>query len=104
VAPRTSTPPSPPRKAALDGDWGALTAAERGRLLARLGTLVTEHAEALAEMEATDVGKPLTQARADVTRSPATASSTPAPPTRSWARRSPSSRASPSTRCANPSA
>jgi aldehyde dehydrogenase (NAD+) len=52
---------------ALHGAWGALTAADRGRLLARLGTLVTEHAEALAEMEATDVGKPLTQARADVT-------------------------------------
>jgi aldehyde dehydrogenase (NAD+) len=51
---------------ALNGDWGALTAADRGRLLARLGTLVTEHADALAEMEATDVGKPLTQAHADV--------------------------------------
>jgi hypothetical protein len=54
-------------RGALDGAWGKLTAAERGRLLARLGTLVTENAEALAEMEATDVGKPLTQARADVT-------------------------------------
>jgi aldehyde dehydrogenase (NAD+) len=64
--PRISTPPS--RRAIGAGRrWGALTAADRGRLLARLGTLVTEHAEALAEMEATDVGKPLTQARADVT-------------------------------------
>jgi aldehyde dehydrogenase (NAD+) len=53
-------------QSALNGDWGALTAADRGRLLARLGTLVTEHADALAEMEATDVGKPLTQAHADV--------------------------------------
>lgn len=52
---------------ALSGDWGRLTAVERGRLLARLGALVLEHADALAEMEATDVGKPLTQARADVT-------------------------------------
>jgi aldehyde dehydrogenase (NAD+) len=52
---------------ALAGDWGRLTAVERGRLLARLGTLVLEHGEALAAMEATDVGKPLTQARADVT-------------------------------------
>jgi aldehyde dehydrogenase (NAD+) len=54
-------------RAALDGPWGRLTAADRGRLLARLGALVTENADALAEMEATDVGKPLTQARSDVT-------------------------------------
>jgi aldehyde dehydrogenase (NAD+) len=52
---------------ALTGDWGRLTAAERGRLLMRMGQLVQDHAEALAEMEATDVGKPLTQARSDVT-------------------------------------
>ncbi|GAB5448578.1 MAG: aldehyde dehydrogenase family protein [Gymnodinialimonas sp.] len=54
-------------QAALEGAWGALTAAERGRILLRLGQLVLDHANALAEMEATDVGKPLTQARADVT-------------------------------------
>ncbi len=53
-------------RSALSGPWGALTAAERGRLLARLGQLVLNHADALAEMEATDVGKPLTQARSDV--------------------------------------
>jgi aldehyde dehydrogenase (NAD+) len=51
---------------ALAGEWGALPAAERGRILARLGQLVLEHTERLAEMEATDVGKPLTQARNDV--------------------------------------
>ncbi|ABD53693.1 aldehyde dehydrogenase family protein [Jannaschia sp. CCS1] len=49
------------------GEWGAMTAAERGRILLRLSHLVLEHGDALAEMEATDVGKPLTQARADVT-------------------------------------
>jgi aldehyde dehydrogenase (NAD+) len=54
-------------RSALAGQWGMLTAAERGRLLARLGQLVLDHADALAEMEATDVGKPLTQARSDVT-------------------------------------
>ncbi|OAN82192.1 aldehyde dehydrogenase [Jannaschia sp. EhC01] len=53
--------------AALAGPWGTLTAAERGRILLRLSHLVLDHAEALAEMEATDVGKPLTQAKADVT-------------------------------------
>jgi ABC-type dipeptide/oligopeptide/nickel transport system ATPase subunit len=36
------------RGAALSGDWGRLTAAERGRLLARLGVLVLEHADRLA--------------------------------------------------------
>ncbi|MBY6202125.1 aldehyde dehydrogenase family protein [Maritalea mobilis] len=53
-------------EAALQGEWGALTAAERGRLLLHLGQLVSEHFDALAEMEATDVGKPLQQAKNDV--------------------------------------
>lgn len=53
-------------RAALVGDWGRLSAAERGRLLARLGAVVAEHAEPLARIEARDVGKPLRQARADV--------------------------------------
>lgn len=52
-------------QAALDGAWGTLAAAERGRLLAALGRKVAEHAEALAVLESRDVGKPLTQARAD---------------------------------------
>ncbi len=51
---------------ALQGEWGRATAAERGRLLARIGQLVLEHTEMLAELEALDVGKPLKQARADV--------------------------------------
>lgn len=52
-------------EAALSGAWGKLTAPERGRLLARLGHLVLERADMLAEIEALDVGKPLKQARAD---------------------------------------
>ncbi len=51
---------------ALDGDWGRASALERGRLLARLGELVSEHGAALARLEALDVGKPLSQAKADV--------------------------------------
>jgi aldehyde dehydrogenase (NAD+) len=51
---------------ALRGDWDRFSAAERGRLLARLSVQVTEHAEPLARIEAQDVGKPLRQARADV--------------------------------------
>ncbi len=52
-------------EAALDGEWGRMTAAERGRLLAKLGRLVSEKIEALAQIESTDVGKPLSQARND---------------------------------------
>ena len=47
------------------GPWGRTPAAERGRLLARLGRLVAERTEDLAVLEALDVGKPLRQARAD---------------------------------------
>lgn len=51
--------------AARAGVWGRMTALERGRILTRLGRLVLERAEDLAVLEARDVGKPLTQARAD---------------------------------------
>jgi len=52
-------------QAALDGDWGRPTAAERGRLLAAIGRRVLEQVELLAQLEARDVGKPLKQGRAD---------------------------------------
>ena len=52
--------------AALDGPWGKLANFERGRILQKIGALVLENVEALAELEALDVGKPLKQARADV--------------------------------------
>ena len=50
---------------ALAGDWGKLTATERGRLLMKLGELVKARVEELARIEALDVGKPLKQGRAD---------------------------------------
>ena len=50
---------------ALDGSWGTLTALERGRCLTRLGQLVLEHVDLLTTLETLDVGKPVTQARAD---------------------------------------
>ncbi|WP_409020355.1 aldehyde dehydrogenase family protein [Brevundimonas vesicularis] len=53
-------------RAALEGDWGQMTAVERGRLLMRMSHEVLARAEALAELEARDVGKPLKQARNDV--------------------------------------
>jgi aldehyde dehydrogenase (NAD+) len=52
-------------QAALDGDWGRLTATERGRLLMKMSALVLEQADMLARLEALDVGKPLKQGRAD---------------------------------------
>jgi aldehyde dehydrogenase (NAD+) len=53
-------------EAALQGEWGRATAVERGRALTRIGKLVLENIDTLAELEALDVGKPLKQARADV--------------------------------------
>src|SRR5262249_44269927 len=50
---------------ALCGPWSAATAAERGRILAKIGKAVEAKADLLAELEARDVGKPLKQARAD---------------------------------------
>ncbi len=52
-------------QAALDGPWGACTAAERGRLLMTLSARVLEQADELARLEALDVGKPLKQGCAD---------------------------------------
>jgi aldehyde dehydrogenase (NAD+) len=52
-------------RAAFEGAWGALTAAQRGRLLMKLGQAVEAEADALAELECRDLGKPLPQARAD---------------------------------------
>jgi len=54
-------------RAALDGAWGRLTATERGRILSRMSALILERHEALSQLEARDTGKPLTQARNDIT-------------------------------------
>lgn len=51
--------------AARAGSWGRMAAAERGRILSRIGQLVLERVDDLARLEALDVGKPLKQARAD---------------------------------------
>lgn len=51
---------------ALGGPWGFFTATERGRILSRMGQIILSRAEELAELEARDTGKPLTQARTDI--------------------------------------
>ncbi|ONG56474.1 aldehyde dehydrogenase [Pseudoroseomonas deserti] len=50
---------------ALDGAWGRMSATERGRLLNKLAVLILRDAEALAQAESRDVGKPIRQARQD---------------------------------------
>jgi aldehyde dehydrogenase (NAD+) len=50
---------------ACSGPWGRLTAAERGRVLAKWSQAVVDHAEELAELELRDCGKPWRQARSD---------------------------------------
>ncbi len=50
---------------ALNGEWGKTPAFERGRILSKIGRLVLERVDELAELEAHDVGKPLKQARND---------------------------------------
>ena len=42
---------------ALNGEWGAMSARDRGKLLRKLGDLIAEDAEHLATMESTDNGK-----------------------------------------------
>jgi len=54
------------RRAVEQGAWGRMTATERGRLLSRLANLIESHSEELAKLEATDTGKPMKQAKADV--------------------------------------
>ena len=52
-------------RAAFDhGPWRKLTASERGRLIWKLGDLIEENLEELAELETLDNGKPLKVARA----------------------------------------
>jgi len=53
-------------RAAFEGSWGRLTAAERGRLIARLALKVQDRFDELAALEARDTGKPMGQRRADI--------------------------------------
>jgi aldehyde dehydrogenase (NAD+) len=55
------------RQALEAGEWGKLPGFERGRLLARLSQAILDHADELVALEARDTGKPLGQARADIT-------------------------------------
>ena len=52
-------------RAAFEGAWGRVNAADRSRLLMRLARLIERDSEALAQLESRDTGKPLKQGRAD---------------------------------------
>ena len=52
-------------QSARDGDWARMSALERGRILTQIGQLVQDRIDDLARLEAMDVGKPFSQARAD---------------------------------------
>jgi len=51
---------------ALRGEWGQMTAPDRGRILTQIGQRVLAKADQMAQLESLDVGKPLAQAKADV--------------------------------------
>jgi aldehyde dehydrogenase (NAD+) len=55
------------RHAFEEGAWGKLTAVERGRLMTKLGEAILANHEELSQLEARDCGKPMKQARADIT-------------------------------------
>lgn len=55
------------RKAVEGGAWGRMTATERGRILSRVADRIAANFDELALLEARDTGKPMKQARADVT-------------------------------------
>jgi phenylacetaldehyde dehydrogenase len=52
------------RRAFEDGPWSRMTTSERGRIIWRIGDLILDHLEELAQLETLDNGKPLTVAAA----------------------------------------
>jgi acyl-CoA reductase-like NAD-dependent aldehyde dehydrogenase len=52
---------------ALKGPWGSMTASARGRLIRRLGELITDRAAELAQTESTDNGKLLREMAGQMT-------------------------------------
>ncbi len=48
--------------------WGALTAAQRGRVMFEIGRMVRAHIEPLAQLESLSAGKPIRDCRGEVTK------------------------------------
>lgn len=55
------------RKAFEKGPWHRMTSTERGRLMLKLSQAILDQYDELAALEARDTGKPMKQARADIT-------------------------------------
>lgn len=51
-------------KAALNGPWGKMTPGQREAIMRRLGDLINQHKQELAELESLDVGKPISATQA----------------------------------------
>src|SRR3984957_869486 len=52
------------RRAFEDGPWSRMTPSDRGRIIWRIGDLILEHVDELAQLETLDHGNPLTVAQA----------------------------------------
>src|SRR6266550_3723230 len=52
------------RRAFEEGPWSRMTASERGRIIWRIGDLILEHTDELAQLESLDNGKPFGVAQA----------------------------------------
>jgi phenylacetaldehyde dehydrogenase len=52
------------RRAFEEGPWSRMTASERGRIIWRIGDLILEHTDELAQLESLDNGKPFVVAQA----------------------------------------
>jgi phenylacetaldehyde dehydrogenase len=52
------------RRAFEEGPWSRMTASERGRIIWRIGDLILEHTDELAQLESLDNGKPFAVAQA----------------------------------------
>jgi phenylacetaldehyde dehydrogenase len=52
------------RRAFEDGPWGRMTPSDRGRVIWKVGDLILDHLDELAQLETLDNGKPLSVARA----------------------------------------
>ncbi|HEX3836406.1 MAG TPA: aldehyde dehydrogenase family protein [Steroidobacteraceae bacterium] len=50
-------------RAAFEGEWGQMRAADRGHLLLKLAQLIRENAEELVALESADSGKPVAAVR-----------------------------------------
>lgn len=52
-------------RSAFNGEWGRMSAVDRGRLLMKVSRLIEQHRQELAEIETADTGKPFKQAEND---------------------------------------